>query len=205
MEVRFLLLAQALEVYHGVDASGQVQATSDWRARIRRIIDSAPHEERAWLREKLSHSNQKTLAHRLSEIVARHSVRTGAMLRDAGAIPHSHIAVCAYFRSETRRGSGSFGDAESDWYEAEAELHNTRFCRRVKDARNYFTHWGDELEADRIIQPAELPANTERLRRISQFSILTDLGISGAWQHRLISEPLPVAINYAPTVVLNET
>lgn len=205
MEVRFLLLAQALEVYHGIDATGNAQPTGDWSARVRRIIDSAPPEERAWLTEKLRHSNQKTLAQRLSEIVARHSVLIRAMLRDSGAIPHSDIEVYAYFNSERRRASGSLGDADSDRYGAEAELHNARFCRRVKDTRNRFTHWGDETRADRIFPPAELPTNTERLRRILQLCILTDLGISGTWQQRLVREPLPVAIDYAPAAVSSET
>jgi ApeA N-terminal domain 1 len=50
MQVRFLLLAQALEVYHGIGASGQVQPKARWRSRIKRIVEAAPSEERDWLK-----------------------------------------------------------------------------------------------------------------------------------------------------------
>ena len=136
---------------------------------------------------------------RLGEVVARLSNVLGNLLHDHGEIPHEHIAVCAYFRYERRSAAGDSGDAFSDWYAAESELHHARFCRRVKDTRNYFTHWGEDLGPDRIIQPSELPKYTERLNRILQLCILSDLGISGSWQNRIAGEPLPTPITYVPT------
>lgn len=70
---RFLFLAQALEVYHSTHAEfvGCVQPKADFRERRDRIVQAVPPEEKEWLEEKLHYANQKTLAQRLSEILAK--------------------------------------------------------------------------------------------------------------------------------------
>jgi hypothetical protein len=74
MQTRFLLLAQALEVYHA--RSAQFTSTEMRRAghkeRVRNLVGCVPEEDRAWLKEKLAYSNQKTLAVRIAEVLAAH-------------------------------------------------------------------------------------------------------------------------------------
>jgi hypothetical protein len=69
---RFLLLAQALEAYHGRSSrfEGEVQSSDVFRQRRNTLIAAFPENERSWLQEKLHHANQKTLAQRLEELIA---------------------------------------------------------------------------------------------------------------------------------------
>ena len=71
----FLLLAQALEAYHNLNPvyESAVEAKAQFKTRRQRIVDSAPEEERSWLKEKLHHANQKTLAQRLTDILQQHA------------------------------------------------------------------------------------------------------------------------------------
>ena len=74
IQSRFLFLAQALEVYHA--RSTQFSSTESpietHKARLRTVVQSVPTEYQPWVREKLSHSNQKTLAERISEVLSQH-------------------------------------------------------------------------------------------------------------------------------------
>jgi hypothetical protein len=81
---KFLFLAQALEVYHNTNPEfvGYVQPTRDFRARRERIVESAPEFEREWLREKLHYANQKTLAERLAEILAKNKADAEQFIPD---------------------------------------------------------------------------------------------------------------------------
>jgi hypothetical protein len=81
---RFLFLAQALEVYHNTNPEfvGYVQPKADFRARRDRIILAALPEEKEWLEGKLHYANQKTLAQRLAEILARNKTEAEQFISD---------------------------------------------------------------------------------------------------------------------------
>jgi hypothetical protein len=84
IDSKFLFLAQALEVYHARSAlftSRDVPADAH-RERVRAILEKVPTEYRDWASDKLAFANQKTLAQRLSEILAFH--RTEAEKLTAG-------------------------------------------------------------------------------------------------------------------------
>ena len=70
----FLFLAQALEVYHRSSDSfnGYVQPKAEFKARKKRILDAVPHESE-WLKAKLSHANEKSLAQRLEDLLQQHA------------------------------------------------------------------------------------------------------------------------------------
>lgn len=80
----FLFLAQAVEVYHRRSSSfdGRVQPTADFRARRDKLVGLVPEEEREWLRAKLQHANEKTLAQRLDEILEAHQPEVSKLLKD---------------------------------------------------------------------------------------------------------------------------
>ncbi len=93
-ESQFLLLAQALEVYHArSNISGSVQTKEDFRKRMQAILEVVHGDERRWLKEKLQHANQKTLAERIKEILDLHpseSLRLTANIDDfAAKVRHS--------------------------------------------------------------------------------------------------------------------
>ena len=74
MQTRFLLLAQALEVYHGRSPQFTPSEVNrpEHRARVRKLLRCVPDEDRVWLKKKLAYSNQKTLAVRIAEVLAAH-------------------------------------------------------------------------------------------------------------------------------------
>jgi hypothetical protein len=81
---RFLFLAQALEVYHNshIEFVGYVQPKADFRERRDRIVQAVPPEEKEWLEEKLHYANQKTLAQRLAEILAKNKSEAEQFISD---------------------------------------------------------------------------------------------------------------------------
>jgi len=72
---QFLLLAQALEVYHNSNPkfTSSLQARGQFRKRVREILKGLPTSEQDWVKQGLKHANQKTLAQRIDEILAAHS------------------------------------------------------------------------------------------------------------------------------------
>ncbi len=68
------------------------------------------------------------------------------------------------------------------------------FARLAAETRNHFTHW--ERSESSIISDDELPAYTDRVRRLLQICILSDLGISNTAVQRIVAEPLPKAIEF---------
>jgi len=72
LENQFLFLAQALEVLHQrLGRFQQNQLDSQvFSERRNAIISAAPKELQSWLKEKLAFANSKTLAQRLSELLA---------------------------------------------------------------------------------------------------------------------------------------
>jgi len=72
VNTRFLLLAQALEAYHGRSDRfiNVVQSPHEFEVRRDALVAAVPEGERRWLREKLNFANMKTLAQRLNELIA---------------------------------------------------------------------------------------------------------------------------------------
>lgn len=68
---QFLMLAQALEAYHGRSDQfvHEVQPSAVFRQRRRALVAAVPEGEQAWLTEKLNFANQKNLADRLAELI----------------------------------------------------------------------------------------------------------------------------------------
>jgi hypothetical protein len=68
LETRFLLIAQAVEVFHRRMFPGRVLPRNEHRERVRTIVDSVNLSHREWLKEKLAYSNEPTLLQRLNEV-----------------------------------------------------------------------------------------------------------------------------------------
>jgi hypothetical protein len=81
---RFLFLAQALEVYHAVTSDSAVAPTAEYKARLKRVLESVAEEDRKWVAEGLRFANKKTLAQRLKELLGRHPTEAA---RIAGDMP----------------------------------------------------------------------------------------------------------------------
>jgi hypothetical protein len=81
---QFLFLAQAIEVYHRRNSSfaSRCQPTAEFRAQRDKLINHVPPDERDWLRARLQHANEKTLAQRLDEILAAHQPEVSKLLED---------------------------------------------------------------------------------------------------------------------------
>lgn len=69
---RFLFLAQALEVYHGLTASSAIAPTAEYKRRLKQVLSAVAAGDRAWVGDAMRFANKKTLAQRLDEILARH-------------------------------------------------------------------------------------------------------------------------------------
>lgn len=108
VQSRFLFLAQALEVYHArFDRFCSAELpTEAHKARVKAIVDSAPTEHQAWLKEKLAFSNQKTLARRLDEILNLHhdeAARLTAKIDDFAAKVRHTRNYYTHYGEELRR------------------------------------------------------------------------------------------------------
>jgi ApeA N-terminal domain 1 len=69
IELRFLNLIRAIEVYHRrTDAGGRLPP-DEWEEKLARIIESAPEEDREWLEEELRWSNEVRLRARLRKLL----------------------------------------------------------------------------------------------------------------------------------------
>jgi HEPN superfamily Apea-like protein len=89
-QVQFLLLAQAIEVYHARSKTSNgfrstVLSPSEHKARLKLILDATPSDLKDWLKEKLAYSNQMTLRERIDDILNLHrdeSARLTGKLKD---------------------------------------------------------------------------------------------------------------------------
>lgn len=72
MQVRFLLLAQALETYHRRAVGGMDLEEPEHQKRLETILSKTPDEHRSWLQEKLAFSNERSLRRRVKELYDRH-------------------------------------------------------------------------------------------------------------------------------------
>jgi len=152
-ETRFVLLTQALEVYHRIRFPGGEQSEDKWQSKFSEIVKSAPVEHQEWLIKKLKWSNEKRLRKRLEELVKIHAETLQPIIRKPVA-----------------------------------------FAGLVTETRNHFTHWGSSESS--IISDDDLPAYTDRARRLLQICILSDLGIANTAVQRIVAEPLPKVIAF---------
>lgn len=117
IQSRFLFLAQALEVYHARSAkfSSTDLPVDVHKARVKAILQSAPSDHQPWLREKLSYSNQKTLAQRLADILALHineTTRLTAGIADFAAKVRHSRNYYTHYGQELRQSGKVPGERE---------------------------------------------------------------------------------------------
>lgn len=108
---KFLLLAQALEAYHSrsPQCNSAVESTKAFRQRIDAILANVSEEKvRGWLREKLRHANQKTLAQRLNDLIGTHQQEVASFIPDpdsfAKTIRHTRNYFTHFDEDLRRRG-----------------------------------------------------------------------------------------------------
>jgi hypothetical protein len=68
LETRFLLLAQATELYHRQRFPGGQLDPDEHAERVTTILDSVPSAHREWLEAELEYSNEPSLRHRLKRL-----------------------------------------------------------------------------------------------------------------------------------------
>lgn len=68
-EIEFLNIAFAAELYHRKRFSNEVLPKSEYKARVKSIVDSAPEEHREWLKNALSFSNEPLFRDRIDQLV----------------------------------------------------------------------------------------------------------------------------------------
>lgn len=61
-----------------------ITSTSEYKARLKRVLAVVADEDRTWVGEGLRYANKKTLAQRLTEILDRHPIEA---VRIAGDMP----------------------------------------------------------------------------------------------------------------------
>jgi hypothetical protein len=66
----FLNSVTAAESFHRRWKPGTGRATPEHKARIKALVAAVPQDDQQWLRERLAHSHEPTLARRLAELVA---------------------------------------------------------------------------------------------------------------------------------------
>ncbi len=70
LNIQFLLLAQAVEVYHRDSSTEKLIPYNVYRKLKEQIVDSLPDEHRSMISEKLARGNDLTLYHRLDRLTA---------------------------------------------------------------------------------------------------------------------------------------
>lgn len=112
---RFLFLAQALEVYHGLTASSAIAPTAEYKQRLKRVLGVVTDEDRDWVGEGLRYANKKTLAQRLNGVSRAPSCGSGTHhgdVRDfADKIRHTRNYYTHFEERMKKRGKVA-GEAE---------------------------------------------------------------------------------------------
>jgi ApeA N-terminal domain 1 len=144
LETRFLLIAQAVEVFHRRMFPGEVLPRKEHRERVTTILDSVDAGFREWMREKLAYSNEPTLLQRLN-------------------------AICEYAGGNVDR------------------LLNSEARKKVKDTRNYLTHY-DPRSKSKAAEGEELLRLGERLIALLQVCLLRQLGFSEDRSWKLLKQ-----------------
>ena len=73
---RFLTAVYAVEQYHRRRFPGEDVPKTEHKKRLAAILEAAPTGQKRWLKEKLAWSNEKSLARRLTELLALHPLVT---------------------------------------------------------------------------------------------------------------------------------
>lgn len=141
---RFLNLVQGLEAYHRRRFPNEVLPAEQHRSRVDEVVNAAPKEHQAWLKEALRWSNEPSLKQRLVQIFERVGQCVSALIPDG-----------------------------------------ERFIRRVRDTRNYLTHFDPSL-ADRAARGQDLYRLTLQVRYLLIAVILQDIGFSEQETKRLL-------------------
>ena len=68
-DVRFLTLAQGLEVYHRRTSDEKQMDEAEFKELIDNLIDQCPQERKEWLKGKLQYANEVSLRHRLRNLI----------------------------------------------------------------------------------------------------------------------------------------
>lgn len=115
LTTKFLLLAQALEAFHNRSRkyTSAAQPKPEFRKRIDALLKGVSDRKEAdWLREKLQHANQKTLAQRLGDLMADHQKEIASFVSDPGAFATTVRHTRNYFThfDEDLRRKGKIPD-----------------------------------------------------------------------------------------------
>lgn len=71
LEIQFLNLVRAVEVYDRFRAANAVIPKAEHRRRLKSIYEAVPSDLRGWVKEKLAYSNEPTLRYRLGRLLAQ--------------------------------------------------------------------------------------------------------------------------------------
>lgn len=82
LDTRFLLIAQALEVFHRQVLNPSTAASAEGRQRFEAILSSAPEHHRDWLRGQLAFSHEPTFVSRVGEVLDHSGLRGSPALQD---------------------------------------------------------------------------------------------------------------------------
>ncbi|MEE4811442.1 HEPN domain-containing protein [Pseudomonas alliivorans] len=69
-DTKFLAIAQAIEAFHRRTTRFSKWTKTEYRAKVKAILDACPEDEREWLASKLAHGNEISLADRLHQLLA---------------------------------------------------------------------------------------------------------------------------------------
>lgn len=70
INIQFILMAQAAEVYHRNSSKEQLMPNADYKKLKKQILEAVPPEHRPMIGAKLAHGNDLTLANRLERLMA---------------------------------------------------------------------------------------------------------------------------------------
>lgn len=69
IESRFLITAQAAELYHRERFANFLQPKADYKKLVKSIVASVPKEHKSWLKEQLAFSNEPRLLQRIQDLI----------------------------------------------------------------------------------------------------------------------------------------
>ena len=154
---QFLLLAQALEAYHSRCNlfSSSIQSTASFRSRVGRILEHIEsRDEKRWLKEKLQHANQKTLAQRLKDLMSRNDADLARFIRKP-----------------------------------------TDFRNKIRNTRNYYTHFDETLRrSGKIATGRELAVITFKMRALLLIFFLRDLRLPQTAIDRVVNRMRSISV-----------
>jgi hypothetical protein len=70
-DTKFLAIAQAVEAFHRRTTRSSKWPKEEYKAKIDAILAACPEAERQWLKSKLAHGNEISLADRLNQLIDR--------------------------------------------------------------------------------------------------------------------------------------